>query len=416
MLVTWLATVTVLPALWALLDRGPARRRSPWSAGTIGPRAAGALARWPRRVLAVGAAITLLALAALPRWLDDPFEYDLAKLRNRAADSTTSLSRRIAAVFGETTVPLVILAERLDEVPEIRARAAAQMSTPDGKRLITAVRTIGDFVPSDQTRKLAVLAEIRSAVDDIDPEDVDDAETARALRELRPPDALAPITVADLPATVRDLFTEVDGTVGRMILVYDVDRLTSEDGRAQLALAGLVGEIRLSDGSSARCPVLFAALLDGITHDVPIASALSLLGVIALVAAYARGRGGTLRTVAALVVGVVWMVGAAAWLDLRVSFINFIALPITFGIGVDYGINMWRRIALEGPGGLERAVRATGGALLLCSSTTVIGYGSLLAAHNQALRGFGLLAILGELATVTAALTLLPASAAARSR
>jgi len=54
-------------------------------------------------------------------------------------------------------------------------------------------------------------------------------------------------------------------------------------------------------------------------------------------------------------------------------------------------------------------VRSAGGAVLLCSWTTIVGYGSLLAAHSQALRGFGALAILGEIACLVAALVAMPA-------
>jgi predicted RND superfamily exporter protein len=38
-----------------------------------------------------------------------------------------------------------------------------------------------------------------------------------------------------------------------------------------------------------------------------------------------------------------------------------------------------------------------------------VGYGSLLAARNRALQGFGVMAILGELACITAAILALPA-------
>ena len=41
--------------------------------------------------------------------------------------------------------------------------------------------------------------------------------------------------------------------------------------------------------------------------------------------------------------------------------------------------------------------------------TTVIGYGSLLVARNQALFSFGVLAVVGELACLAAALFALPA-------
>ena len=110
-----------------------------------------------------------------------------------------------------------------------------------------------------------------------------------------------------------------------------------------------------------------------------------------------------------LAIGVLWMVGAAGWGGVRVTFLNFIALPITFGIGVDYGINIYLRYQLEGRGRVGRAVRATGGAVALCSLTTMIGYGALLVADNQALRSFGKMAILGELACLAAAVAVMPA-------
>ena len=67
----------------------------------------------------------------------------------------------------------------------------------------------------------------------------------------------------------------------------------------------------------------------------------------------------------------------------KVNFLNFIALPITFGIGVDYGVNIFQRYRLEKQKGIINVLEQTGGAVLLASLTTVIGYGSLLIASNQ---------------------------------
>ena len=52
---------------------------------------------------------------------------------------------------------------------------------------------------------------------------------------------------------------------------------------------------------------------------------------------------------------------------------------------------------------------STGAAVALCSWTTIVGYGSLLAASNQALHGFGLMAIIGEVVCLSAAIVALPA-------
>jgi predicted RND superfamily exporter protein len=55
------------------------------------------------------------------------------------------------------------------------------------------------------------------------------------------------------------------------------------------------------------------------------------------------------------------------------------------------------------------AVRTTGGAVTLCSMTTVIGYSSLLLAENRALFYFGLLAVLGEISCLSTAVVVMPA-------
>ena len=98
---------------------------------------------------------------------------------------------------------------------------------------------------------------------------------------------------------------------------------------------------------------------------------------------------------------------AAGWAGVRITFLNFIALPITFGIGVEYGVNVTARYRERYDVG--DAVASTGGAVALCSWTTIVGYGSLLAAQNQALQGFGAMAILGEIACLLAAVVTLPA-------
>src|SRR5205814_1344431 len=83
---------------------------------------------------------------------------------------------------------------------------------------------------------------------------------------------------------------------------------------------------------------------------------------------------------------------------------NFAAFPITFGIGVDYAVNIMARfrqerarrprdaLPTEPARAVERSVLSTGGAVALCSLTTIIGYSSLLLAKNQALFLFGAVA------------------------
>jgi predicted RND superfamily exporter protein len=170
--------------------------------------------------------------------------------------------------------------------------------------------------------------------------------------------------------------------------------------------------VRLSDGRvvhSSGAGVIFADMISAIVHDGPRVIAVAFLGVVVLLVVFAGWRRDTLWVTGALVMGVVLMVGAAAAVNVRLNFLNFIALPITFGIGVDYGINLVERYRQEGAGGIGKTIVATGGAVALCSLTTIIGYAALLLADSHALRSFGGIAILGEIACGAVALTVLPA-------
>jgi hypothetical protein len=93
----------------------------------------------------------------------------------------------------------------------------------------------------------------------------------------------------------------------------------------------------------------------------------------------------------------------------KLQFLNFIALPITFGIGVDYAVNVVSRYVREGAGGAITAIRETGGAVILCSLTTTLGYLALVRSMNFAVRSLGIAAVLGEVSCMLAAVLVLPA-------
>jgi predicted RND superfamily exporter protein len=110
------------------------------------------------------------------------------------------------------------------------------------------------------------------------------------------------------------------------------------------------------------------------------------------------------------------MVAVCALLGLKVNFLDFVALPITLGIGVDYAINVAHRHHHEGVPDPLTTLRTSGSAVFVCSLTTIIGYGSLLISENLAIRGFGQASLIGEVACVATALVLVPALLALRHK
>ncbi len=206
-----------------------------------------------------------------------------------------------------------------------------------------------------------------------------------------------------------------------MALIYPVRVWPNWDGHALIRMSDTFQDVRLPRGqlvSAAGNSSMFAAMLRSISHDGPLATEVAFAGVVILVVILFRELRSVVLVLGSLLAGMLWMGGAGAALGLKLNFLNFVALPITLGIGVDYAVNICARLGAEPAERHPRALAETGSAVALCSTTTIIGYSSLFMASNGALRSFGKLADLGEVSCLLAALLFVPsiAGAAARSR
>jgi len=77
------------------------------------------------------------------------------------------------------------------------------------------------------------------------------------------------------------------------------------------------------------------------------------VAVVALILVVMRPLGAALLAIVTMLLGVLWMVGGAGFVQVKITFLNFIALPITFGIGAEYAINVVSRHRESG--NMERA-------------------------------------------------------------
>jgi len=404
----WIAAFTVLPALLRLLDaKFRHRMAAPFSLRFLG----NLINR--RFALLAGATllVTLVTAIGFGHFLHDPFEYDFRRLR---ADTGATFERQAAdgnllGTFGHWYSPVPLLADTMAQVPLIPP-AIRQQDAKDRPR-IGHVVTIYDVLPGTsaaQREKLKVLGDIRTLLHDPALALLPEAQR-RELEALYPPESLRELHPQDLPALVRYPFTETDGTIGRVVLAYHDERITMWDGKELLRIAGVLQRLHLADGStlnSSGQPMVLGAMLRSILRDGPLATGLAFAGLLVLVLLVVRPTKSALRVIASVVLGVLWMIGTAGLLGVRVTFLNFIAIPITLGIGAEYALNMVARLDKEKL--VSTAVATTGAAVVLCSWTTIVGYGSLLAAHSQALRGFGAMAILGEIFCLGAAVVVLP--------
>jgi hypothetical protein len=428
MLLVWVSMIPCVPALLVAIEwsqsKLPERLRDPPPRirpdGGRGPvtRALAVLTeRAPRAIVLLAAAITAAAASKAPAFLRDPWEYDFDRLGSRGSKQggAGEWSNKADAVFGGrmNVAGALTLADTPEQVPLLKAQIIKNDEADPQGRLIADVATVYDFLPGtaeEQRAKLEVLDRIR---DRLTPGVLDSlpADERARVEELTPPEGLRVLEPKDLPPLLRRRFEENDGRVGTVFYVRYRNDVMLSDGHNLLRIAKSTDNVHLPDGvvvQTASRATIFAEMLRSMRKDGRRASMVSLGAVAVVVLLATRNLRGALAVLTALLVGVAWLVGGAALWGEKLNYVNFVTLPITFGIGCEYPFNVYDRSRLLG-GDVSSSVRRVGGAVALCSYTTVVGYGSLLFADFQALQSFGRLAVSGEIACLTGALIVLPA-------
>jgi hypothetical protein len=428
MVFCWIATYLTLPCILTVIERfAPLERekegllarlrRSTEGGVAFGRPFAALAARAPRAITVIGLALALGGLAAGAFWVaGDPMEYDLRNLRNdmsvRAREMELSnLGDDITGLVGSDG--MAILVERPEQVAPLRAELYRRRdAAPPDAKPFAGVHALQDFVPDNQAEKIPILLDIKDKVTRAKKRGVIKDADWEKIKDYVPPDDLKPFGIYDMPAGLARSFTETDGTRGRIVYIAPIDDEAVHDAHYLFRWADSYREVPLPDGSvvlgSGRA-VIYADMWTAIVNDVPMAVVFSFLAtVLVVVIAFRAGRP-ALAVLASLFIGVGWMMIPLVALKVRLNFLNFIALPITFGIGVDYAVNVVQRYVREGAGGALTAVKETGGAVILCSLTTALGYMALIRSMNYSVRSLGIAAVIGELACLFAAVVVLPA-------
>lgn len=405
----WISAYVVLPACLAI--RAQSTRPEQGGGGLI---LAALTPRQPvARAVALAAVIVIAGVGTWHYLSSRPFERDFRRLRSSSAaiDAESHWMERIDHAFGQGISGGFVIAvdDRAQTAPLVARLRALDQGRAEKEKLFSHLESLDDIVPVDQRARLALLAEIRELLTDDALDELEPADRADA-RSLRPPAELVPVTDRDVPEELAWPFTEADGTRGRIILAmpgWGYDNWDADDivrfARDMRAL-GLGPHVKI--GGSA---FVFADMLELVTHDGPIATLAAVIGAVLLVLLFVGAKRHGLITLVCGVAGTLSMLALASLLGLRINFLDFVALPITIGIGIDYAVNLAARDRHDGGVPAQVLLARTGAAVLLCSYTTVVGYGSLLLSRNQGIRSFGTASILGEATCLGAALLFAPA-------
>jgi uncharacterized protein len=447
MLIAFLCTMTFLPAAITLCRARDERAEVGFAWGRA---ADGLLTRWHGPVLMGFAALVVLALALAPRLSFDSDPLDTQNPNTEAMRTLRDLMNQPLS----NPYSIDILAPN---VAAARALAAKLSVLPT----VSHVLTIGSFVPTGQSTKLAMVQDAAgilapSLLPPLDPRPATPAEiraAARgALRQIEPALRLLPrgdpldAIAGDLRAIARAndaTVRAIDGALTRF-LPLELDRLRTALGAEPASLASVPADIArdwvLPDGR-ARIEVLpvatarnsqglhrFVAEVTRVAPDAggtavtvvatsntivgafrsAAASALLAIAVI-LVVALGRLRDAAL-VLAPLLLSAALTVLVMVLLPLRLNYANIIALPLLLGVGVSFNIYFvmnWRA------GRRDMLASATARAVAFSALTTGTAFGSLALSEQPGTASMGALLLISLGCTLVASLVFVPALLAA---
>ncbi|HEY8278753.1 MAG TPA: MMPL family transporter [Bdellovibrionota bacterium] len=424
----WLVSYLTLPAAVLLLERWGWMRVQNSEHEKHGPVARLApLAVKYHRALAIGtillSAISLWGASHLSR---RTIESDLSKLRNKESMEHGSgfWGKKTDLIFGRGLTPTIVLTDAAADTAKLLGELKVIQAREKESSPFASLSVVDDVYPANQARKYELMGDlnrlltpkVRSTLS---------AQEASLVRDFLPNPPPLPFRMEELPPAILKGYQETDGRLGTVLQVYP--RLNPQ-GSGEEAHGTWNGEevirytalLREAIGRSGVQAVILgqnpisADMLEAIEQDGPKATLFAFAAVALLVIVlFPRWRQAA-PMLLSLLLGVLWMVGAIGAFGWKINFLNFIALPITFGIGVDYSVNIFGRLyggknkSDAGSEDVVQVIRETGSAVVLCSLTTTIGYGSLLMSGSQAFVSFGKLAVTGEITCIAAAILSLP--------
>ena len=456
----FVSMITLFPALLALVDRG--RAAAAPAMATRGPD--DLRARWLERIVEyrktiLAAAVVLTAFAIWSATQVD-FSYNMLRLQAHGVESV-AWEERILAKAGRSGFAALTTASSLDELrrkekafaalPSVSKVESALMLVPDRQpektalihqfaplvasvRVATAtpveraslrapletlrrrLRLATEETKSDKGRRevQAVLTKLDALLAKLD--GVDPRQAGPALEQLQ--DSVArdfagklegfqknleprPVAPGDMPAELRARYI---GASGRFLIrVHPAVDIWEKAGAERF-----VGDLRRVDPDVTGPPITSFEAIRFIRRGYFQGTLYALALVAAITAVFLRSARGTALALIPLGLGVLWTLGLMHAFGLEFNLANVWALPLIIGTAAEFGLNIFVRF-LEGRRGRGPALgQSTVMAVVLNGFTTMAGFGSLMVAHHRGIFGLGLLLTIGMIASLVAALMVLP--------
>jgi uncharacterized protein len=212
----------------------------------------------------------------------------------------------------------------------------------------------------------------------------------------------APLSPADLPASIRDRFFAHDGTVA--IYAFPAQTVYVPENLDQL-MKDAYQVSPEATGFPATHQMFAVAAVQGFVHGTLLAAGMCLLWIILIVR---RPKGIILATLP-LLIGGGWMLGLMYLGGISYNYANIIALPLVMALAVDYGVwfnHRWTELTDRSPFEISLI---SGRVIGLAAGTELAGLGAIMLAHYRGISSLGKDITLGLICCLLATFIVAPA-------
>ncbi len=207
--------------------------------------------------------------------------------------------------------------------------------------------------------------------------------------------------INDIPRDIKNAFVGKDGSF--MVFAYPKRAIWEDENY----MRQIKKEMEQIDPKSFSIISIFLNVTDRVKKDFLRSLILSAFIVSFIVFLGFRKLSQTVLSLIPVMSSLIISSGIASLLGVKIHYINMGAYALLLGVGVDYGVHIVHRLIEEKD--IKKAIAGTGTAIFIAAITTIVGFGSMLAAHFPGLKDLGEILTIGIAFSAFVSVILMPA-------
>lgn len=199
----------------------------------------------------------------------------------------------------------------------------------------------------------------------------------------------ATIELEDVRRDIRERYISPDGKL------FLVEAYSRKNIYKHMDDTSFIDDVQAVSAKATGMPTVFKRIIELSAEKGQIALLIAGSLIILILLISFRSIKMTLLALLPMMLGYVFMFGTLGWIQMPLTIVSVMMLPLIVGIGIDDGIHLIHRYQIEGKGSQPILIASTGKAIFLTTLTTMLGFGSLIFAKYQGFGQMGWVTLLG---------------------